>query len=618
MSLSTAAALHRAVATSHPGDLIQLAPVPLQLTRPLQITHDLRITGGARLEMTAPGLLLDHISGHLELWGLTLTRAVGSEEPLIRTSAGHLELRDCRLRGGDPSQHRVGLYAAARARLTAHSSTVEGFDVGLHATHNTSVSLLGCTLTRNRHGATLDDSCQAELRACDVKDNGADGIVVAGTSHADLEGNTSAGNAQSGVRYSGHATGLVHDNTCRRNLLGIVVNVRAAPTLRSNTCEHNRLVGIRYGGRALGEAIENACRGNKVGLEILEQAAPILRGNLIRDNQADQVGSGRTPRHNLPAVRASHLAPLHTPRQLQVVPPQRAPLSATIAVLVSTSVALLIPSLPLTLIGLFGTWGAYAAWGAARRARLQRLLRDGQVTRGRVISSETVARLVTVTWRDPWGVERTQPFQAFDADIAASHNEGIEVDVVFDPRAPWRAVGPALLAASFWPTAPPADTRPLLPPSPIDDAALAEAEYEAFVTSPEPARSRWPRVAPPRPVGVVGVDARALTWRGEDGRRCAIPWDALTAHLSAWLLDEATAEVALTARASMKGAASASEEVVVVKARLPQGAVSSRLPLQQVRAPYVGGEAMLALWGAVRAGARLGGGEATGELGGGG
>lgn len=124
---------------------------------------------------------------------------------------------------------------ARRSRFSDHATT------GVLAAGSARLTLLECEFLRNGDGVFLTDNAVATVRGCTSNDNHRHGIAALGRAKLDADGNTCEHNGDSGIFYSGNATGTVRNNTCRYNKQGVYVTGRATPSVyTSNNWKRNK------------------------------------------------------------------------------------------------------------------------------------------------------------------------------------------------------------------------------------------------------------------------------------------------------------------------------------------------------------------------------------------
>ena len=583
---------------------------------------------------------------------------------LVLEERAEVSLEGCAL----VEQRGDAVRASGRARLTAEANRCEdNRGAGVAASGRVEVTLRrNSCLGNTRDGIALTDAASGVLADNSCLDNGGSGIVLATSGRVEVTSNTLSFNRRCGVRLGAEADARLWLNACRRNNReGIASASAAAPEIVENVCEDNRGHGIVLRGEATGEVRANSCMNNgRAGLCLMHRAAATLTYNSCAHNQAGILLKGAASglvelntcygnsAHSIkidpeatPEVRsntfqglvvgrvrvegATALAPpvakwrrvpVRSPRQLDARPgwgaySPRLRLAIGIvagAALVVGWAALLFPVIAASAALLVGLGASLLGWERALRARQQRLMTHGAWALGEVTGIRRDGSLMLCTWTASDGQQRTLEGAARSAAVAAEHNLGEQVAVLYDPVRPERAVVPSLLGASFVLPPAAADERPerpgapQAPPSPLGDE---ERLFIDLLDAPRPTDHvcwlswLWSAHRPVVVIGRLSVTATRLSLLGSD-RRARAELDLtqpLSVSLSAWLVSGDRAE--LTVELRQRGAG-AEAPAVHFKVELPQSLLSAQIPLQQSHGPYIDPVRFARLWAALRFNAR--------------
>lgn len=250
------ATLEQAVAVAAPGATITLGPGMYRLMRGLEIDTSLTLIGAGMDETEivsgAPGHVVQFAgSGSFGAEGITFRHDGKEIADVVVIEEGTGRFSGCRFTGAiyeEGEGNRAGLRFRGKSRGTVENSDASGND-------NT--------------GFLVEQQAQPELRGNICSDNG---LV--------------------GIGYMDLARGLVTENECTGNVIGIALAVESKPTLRRNKSNDNDY-GIAYMDNAGGESYDNEVMRNKVGITIGGSSTVQLGDNLVRDNTEEDIRDSR-------------------------------------------------------------------------------------------------------------------------------------------------------------------------------------------------------------------------------------------------------------------------------------------------------------------------------------
>jgi parallel beta-helix repeat protein len=250
------ATLEEAVAAAAPRATITLGPGMYRLLRGLEIDTSLTLVGAGMDETEivsgAPGHVVRFTgSGSFNAEGITFRHDGKQMADVVVIEEGTGRFSGCRFTGAiyeEGKGNRAGLRFRGRSRGTVENSVASGND-------NT--------------GFLVEQQAQPELRGNICSDNG---LV--------------------GIGYMDLAKGLVSENECTGNVIGIALAVESGPTLERNKSNDNDY-GIAYLDNAGGESYGNEVMRNKVGITIGGSSTVQLGDNDVRDNTEEDIRDSR-------------------------------------------------------------------------------------------------------------------------------------------------------------------------------------------------------------------------------------------------------------------------------------------------------------------------------------
>jgi parallel beta-helix repeat protein len=248
--------LKEAVAAAQPRATISLGPGQYRLIAGLEIDTPLKLIGAGMDETEIVSDAPDHVihftgPGSFAAEGITFRHDGRQVADVVVIEQGTADFRACRFTGA-VYQEGKGNTAGLRFRGSSRG--------------------------------TVEDSV--------MSDNDNSGILVEERAQPELQRNVCSNNAMVGIGYMDLAHGVVSENECTGNAIGIAVAVEARPTLERNKCNDNAY-GIAYLENAGGESYANECLRNEIGIVIASSSTVQLGDNDCRDNSKDDIRDAR-------------------------------------------------------------------------------------------------------------------------------------------------------------------------------------------------------------------------------------------------------------------------------------------------------------------------------------
>jgi len=249
-------ALEQAFRAAVPGATITLGPGEYRLIAGIEIPNSLNLVGAGMDETEivsgGPGHVISFTgSGSFSAEGITFRHDGKLMADVVVIEDGTADFRGCRFTGAlyeEGKGNRAGLRYKGRAR------------------------------------GTVED--------CEAIGNDNTGILVEQQAQPDLLRNTCSDNAVVGIGYMDLGKGLVSENECTGNKIGIGVAVESRPTLEGNRCNDNDY-GIAYVENGGGQAYGNECSRNIIGITVGGSSTAQLSDNDCRDNSEVDIRDDR-------------------------------------------------------------------------------------------------------------------------------------------------------------------------------------------------------------------------------------------------------------------------------------------------------------------------------------
>jgi len=250
------ATLDEAVAAAAPRATITLGPGMYRLLRGLEIDTSLTLIGAGMDETEIVSGAPEHVvrftgSGSFSAEGITFRHDGKQVADVVVIEDGTGRFSSCRFTGAiyeEGDGNRAGLRFRGSSRGAVENSIASGND-------NT-------------------------------------GFLVEQQAQPELTGNICSDNGLVGIGYMDLAKGLVSENECTGNVIGIALAVESKPTLARNKSNDNDY-GIAYMDNAGGENYDNEIMRNKIGISIGGSSTVQLGDNVVRDNTEEDIRDSR-------------------------------------------------------------------------------------------------------------------------------------------------------------------------------------------------------------------------------------------------------------------------------------------------------------------------------------
>jgi hypothetical protein len=275
------------LAGAQPGTELRLAAGRYMLSEPVRLAHGLRLVGAGAEQTVIVGVAGARLHVHpleanetITMEGLTLTQTASEagRAELLRVTAGHLTLRDCRLEGG-----LGALWVGGRARVEATGCGFIGSaGCGLQAMESAVVKLVDCIVSGHAgFGVRVGDRAQLDATALTARSNGRGGVAVGAWGRLSLVGGAIAENGRRGVLIRSAAPCRVADCAITHNAgPGVEVGRTPSLALERNQIRANQGAGVMLGDGARAEASANALEENaEDGFAVYQGASARLVGN---------------------------------------------------------------------------------------------------------------------------------------------------------------------------------------------------------------------------------------------------------------------------------------------------------------------------------------------------
>jgi parallel beta-helix repeat protein len=248
--------LEEAVAAAASRATITLGPGTYRLLRGLEIDTSLTLIGAGIDETEIVSGVPGHVirftgSGSFQAEGITFRHDGSEPADVVVIEEGTGRFSSCRFTGAlyeEGKGNRAGIRFRGRSRGVVENSVASG---------------------NNNTGILVENQAQPELR-----------------------GNICSDNGQVGIGYMDLARGLVSENECTGNVIGIALAVESEPTLERNKSNDNDY-GIAYLDNAGGESYDNECMRNKIGITVGGSSTVRLGENDCRDNTEEDIRDSR-------------------------------------------------------------------------------------------------------------------------------------------------------------------------------------------------------------------------------------------------------------------------------------------------------------------------------------
>lgn len=249
-------ALEQAFRAAAPDATITLGPGEYRLIAGIEIPNSLNLVGAGvdetEIVSGGPGHVISFTgSGSFSAEGITFRHDGNLMADVVVIEGGTADFRGCRFTGA--------LYEEGKG---------------------------------NRAGLRYKGQSRGTVEDCEAIGNDNTGILVEQQAQPDLLRNTCSDNAVVGIGYMDLGKGLVSENECTGNKIGIGVAVESRPTLEGNRCNDNDY-GIAYVENGGGEAYGNECSRNIIGITVGGSSTARLSDNDCRDNSEVDIRDDR-------------------------------------------------------------------------------------------------------------------------------------------------------------------------------------------------------------------------------------------------------------------------------------------------------------------------------------